>query len=456
MANQDADRLLRSWKEISAHLGVDERTCARWEQRFGMPIHRAAEGAAKSRVFAYRDELDAWFQETFPAGGTPLSSSNGEGSRPKHSTAFKIAVIALFVVVIAAVFFAIQGMIPGQRPAGQPADFHIRGSKLVIVDEFGKELWARNTGVEGLDTEGRYRDFFQIGKRDADGNNLPWLAIRDLDGDGRNEVLFAVKRKSDSLGEGLVICYDARGKVRWRFKGGRALLYGGKPHSWDYRLRGFAFRDIDGDGRQEIFVIAYHFPMEPCQLAALDMDGQVFGEFWNAGYLVDIAFVDLDGDGREEICTAGVNNEYGGGCLAVFDPANIHGQSPQGPRYSFSGIPKGSEKYYIDFPRTDVSLASPGAYVAGLLRIDVTSENILSIWDHVGLFYEIGPGPACRRADAGHGFKLKHAQFLAEGKIHGALDDAYYEKMRKSLRYWNGEKFVSEPTPVRKNVRLAK
>jgi hypothetical protein len=35
------DNLLRSWKEIAVYLGVDVRTCHRWEAQEGMPVHRA-------------------------------------------------------------------------------------------------------------------------------------------------------------------------------------------------------------------------------------------------------------------------------------------------------------------------------------------------------------------------------------------------------------------------------
>ncbi|HEX2695377.1 MAG TPA: tetratricopeptide repeat protein, partial [Acidobacteriota bacterium] len=51
--------MLSSWKEIAAYLGCDERTCARWEKTLGLPVHRF-EGAQKSRVYAYRHELEAW------------------------------------------------------------------------------------------------------------------------------------------------------------------------------------------------------------------------------------------------------------------------------------------------------------------------------------------------------------------------------------------------------------
>ena len=65
MEGQVKDNVLRSWKEIAAYLGYDQRTCCRWEQKFGMPVHRAEGGASKSPVIAYKDEIDGWFQATF-------------------------------------------------------------------------------------------------------------------------------------------------------------------------------------------------------------------------------------------------------------------------------------------------------------------------------------------------------------------------------------------------------
>jgi len=48
--------------EIADYPGCDERTCLRREKGFGLPIHRI-EGAKKSRVYAYRDEIDRWQRE---------------------------------------------------------------------------------------------------------------------------------------------------------------------------------------------------------------------------------------------------------------------------------------------------------------------------------------------------------------------------------------------------------
>jgi hypothetical protein len=54
--------VLRSWKEISAYLKKDIRTCQRWEKEFGLPVHRL-EGTPKARVYAFADELDRWFEK---------------------------------------------------------------------------------------------------------------------------------------------------------------------------------------------------------------------------------------------------------------------------------------------------------------------------------------------------------------------------------------------------------
>jgi serine/threonine-protein kinase len=52
---------LSSWKEIAAHLGVSVRTAQRWEATESLPVHRHKH-FAQSSVFAYRLELDRWWE----------------------------------------------------------------------------------------------------------------------------------------------------------------------------------------------------------------------------------------------------------------------------------------------------------------------------------------------------------------------------------------------------------
>lgn len=66
---------LDSWKEIAAYLKRDESTVRRWEKE-GLPVHRRVH-TKKATVYAYKPEIDAWWNddharletvETLPAG----------------------------------------------------------------------------------------------------------------------------------------------------------------------------------------------------------------------------------------------------------------------------------------------------------------------------------------------------------------------------------------------------
>ena len=55
------DDLLESWKEIASYLGKGVRTVVRWEKTESLPIHRHLH-ERRSSVFAYKSEIDAWWQ----------------------------------------------------------------------------------------------------------------------------------------------------------------------------------------------------------------------------------------------------------------------------------------------------------------------------------------------------------------------------------------------------------
>ncbi len=54
-----SERPLKSWKEIAAFFGRDERTVKRWESGRGLPVHRVP-GQTRASVYAYPSELEAW------------------------------------------------------------------------------------------------------------------------------------------------------------------------------------------------------------------------------------------------------------------------------------------------------------------------------------------------------------------------------------------------------------
>lgn len=62
---------LKSWKEIAAFFGADERTVKRWETKRGLPVHRIP-GGASATVYAEAAELDRWLAGEKAPGAAPF------------------------------------------------------------------------------------------------------------------------------------------------------------------------------------------------------------------------------------------------------------------------------------------------------------------------------------------------------------------------------------------------
>lgn len=435
MGELENKNLLRSWKEIAAYLGVDVRTCYRWEDDRGLPVHRAAGGGKKSPIFAYRNELDAWFAEAFKSSN---HLTDVRRARRRTRALIGAAIIVPAVALFSVLFFLLRR---------QPADFRIEGSVFIALDKYKRELWRKDTGAEDLQPDRYYRANFQV-KHKEESNILPAVVIRDINRDGDKEVVFALRRESDQTGEGIIFCWDRRGKELWKFPAGRQLNCPKKVFSPDYRIAGFYCHDIDGDGKLETVVESFQAPDWPCQLALLDSAGKMIGEFWNAGYLRDVSFHDINGDGREELIACGVNNEYRGGCLMVFDTRNISGGSPQTGDFACTGIGPGSMLYYVRTPYTDVSEALRDR-VDGLRTIDITNNDWIRTMASIGVIYEFDFKLKCVQLSWGNGFIMNHYELKRSGALASVLDDDYRAMLLKGILYWDGKAWTPEPTPVK-------
>ena len=77
------------------------RTVQRWERTQGLPVHRIAHDK-RSTVFAYRSELDEWWEtRQQPARGTPSGENGGAvQNNGRHRRTFLFVVICAAAVVI--------------------------------------------------------------------------------------------------------------------------------------------------------------------------------------------------------------------------------------------------------------------------------------------------------------------------------------------------------------------
>ena len=439
MENEKND-LLQTWKEISAYLDCDSRTCARWERDLGLPVYRF-KGMGKSRVFAYRSEIDAWREKR-----SHNQSPQNAAVRPRRYNLKK----AIFVVLPLAFLGMVALLLVLPRLSKDPDDFRIEGSELVVVNDKGRELWRYDTRKENLVDESGYREHAQYRRR---GNTpsranlvfLPHIMIADIDHDQLDEVLFSIQTQ-DEFGEGELLCFDASGSELWRFRGGRKLVFGGDPYSGDYRIQGFMIDDLDSDENVEIIVIADHRYYFPTQLAVLDAAGKIKGEFWNSGRLTDLQFVDLDRDGKKEILVSGMNNEYRSPMFTVFDAGHIAGASPQNEdQYTCAAFKPGTEMFYLLFPRTEVDRLE--SLLDCILRIDIFQDDRISLMTKISnINYELDFNLKALGVRLSNSFKQAHQNAVREGRINSELNDDYIEALKRGVRYFDGSGWVSEPS----------
>src|ERR1700676_2604129 len=113
-STEASDERLDSWKEIAAYLKRDERTVRRWEAE-GLPVRRKVHKKQAS-VFAYKAEIDAWWNGRAPAAAADVADAHPvlEIARPGTRASRWLIVCggALLALVVVA-YFATRSRLRG-------------------------------------------------------------------------------------------------------------------------------------------------------------------------------------------------------------------------------------------------------------------------------------------------------------------------------------------------------
>ena len=339
-----------------------------------------------------------------------------------------------------------------------PSFARARDEFLVVYNKKGDELWRRHIG-SGYDAKmaplwiESYPDHA--------------LTTCDVDGDGRNEVLavfgWVGARWSNSPLLKDVLCFNADGTERWKYEVHRTMVIGGVQYADDYRVSEIMVGDYDRDKHPEVFISASHNPWFPNVIIRLDArDGSFLSEYWHPGGLQFSAQKDLDGDGVDDLLFGGQNNRLGRACVVVFDPRRVEGGAPAPKEYIPQNVSSGSEKYYLIFPPTD--LEKGWVDVSNQVsNMTIRSDGLLEVvvWEKLQefspeVFYYFDSTMTCVRVRGSDHFTAAHTKLEKEGKLTKTLSEAFYEDLRKSVLYWDGERFVNYPTKVKQSNGIAK
>jgi len=366
----------------------------------------------------------------------------------RFASSFSLAAAAL-----ALTFFAVQ-----PKKETNPAYHKVLHQVLYVYNKYGEVLWTKS--ARGLqDDSSKYDPLVDTDDRSS------FVRVFDIDGDGRNEVLVTLEParaagllKPYDFTPDTLYCFNSDGSLRWKHGMSGGMRFGAVDFSKNPNWHIWRVLPVRRSSRErvQLFVLANILPSWASKLFELDpQTGKELQSYWHAGDMRSAVEADVDGDGTKELVVGGMNNHLRGAAIAVFDPRSVQGAGPTIPEVFPTDAGKGTEKYYLLLPRSSLGIAlGTRTPYNSVTQIQVTTEGRVVIQTNetnradydAGLVYGFGDNMRINYVVANDPFEVNFEKARKQGLISEELNSAYYDKLRKSVQYWDGEKFVHEPT----------
>lgn len=430
-------RLLRGWKAIAAFLEVDVRTVQRWSKRTDIPIsHLAVEG--RSHPVAVADELERWLKHGGAADGgrhdapartpeapedrkpaaSPADPVPAQGSRrPARRVPFAMLAAAL----VAAVAIASAFLLPSRSV---PHAASLDGETVVVRDVSGKEVWRRP--LPGM----RFANQWLAATVAFDD-----VAVIDVDGDGKAEVLANVppERSSNDLGQ--LVCFDANGDERWRFAHGRAFSW--RDRGFGPTYAGRLLRAVVAGDRRFVLSVAFHSHWFPVQVSLLDpATGRLEDEYWHPGAVYAATQHDLDGDGVGEVILAGLSNPgFGPGRSIVTVLEVPFGRPRPGLGEGMSDFTGARETAVALLPRPDLCTATGEVPITSEITLPLPNRlQVRTSCEGATVFHTFDFALQLVDTRVSDNYRAVHARLEQQGLLRHTFDPAELQCLARAVR----------------------
>lgn len=327
-------------------------------------------------------------------------------------------------------------------------DLQMDGRRLTALDGQGTVIWERDLDDPLVPVQ-KEQERVQRGWKPGCERQI---AIQDLDGDRRSEVLVLTGSEEPALIPWTLRCLSGDGSPLWTYRPGQALPYPNEKIDDVWRIDFFLLEDLDRDGRPEIVVNAHHHMFYPAKVAVLRSSGQIVGEYCNSGLVDRVCLWDMDGDGRKELLCGGINNGYNQAVLFVLDPREPTGSSPQPdtPEYRCPSLPQGREKFYLLLPRDSVNhVLRPFGELKDILfsngEIICRCPSYADPFPAGAFLFIFNPKLELLRVEGSSEWMAIHHYLESKGTIDRPFSEAEIRDL-PPVRYWDGEKFTETAT----------
>jgi len=290
-------------------------------------------------------------------------------------------------------------------------------------------------------------------------NRSSFTVVADLDADNHNEVVTMVPAVSGDSNprEGLVRVFQSDGNLASEVKLGHPVSYRGHSYSVDYFwANGLAtIRESAADERA-IIAAAVNY-RSPSVVTRISRKGEILGEYWHYGHILAL-YVAMSQDAQTERVILLVKNDEGEErndkfpAIVMLDPNRITGKTESSTTRGFSYDLSNAELAYVRIPGCDM-YATMGVQheVVRMLPEDQESLRFLvrGAAQASPMFeFIFDKNMSIRSVLSMDGNVAVHDSLRALGRISSTYDKKYLERLKDSVRYWDGRVWVNTPTRV--------
>ncbi|MBA4312788.1 MAG: hypothetical protein C0417_09180 [Chlorobiaceae bacterium] len=282
--------------------------------------------------------------------------------------------------------------------------------------------------------------------------------VTDLNDDGMNEILTVLPPPQDELlKRNYLRIYSSDQKLLREIPFGRPINYRDREYQNDFTSDGVFVADFNS-GEKEIFVLTKNI-RSPSIVTRLDKNGNMLGEYWHFGFIMDLCALDVNNDGKKDLVLFGVNdvsdtNHQEFPMITVLDPKKIVDKIESQCSPGFGLTRSEAEFFYIRFPRSDMDdLLYLTPSPLGISFVDEKSIRFTTIsqidekhkfnFDYL-FSHDLKP----LWVKSNNQTDQIHYDLVQQGKLKGKIDQAYLDNLKKGIRYWDGKVWRKEWTRV--------
>lgn len=420
-----------------------------------MTSGRAPEPAASRALTRSPRALEPWYEPYAPAAPRPRPSPAVRFGRFVRN--HPAAATGMGSFGLAAAILGLALLRPGGTTDPNPDYPHVNpaAGTLEIYNRGHRKLWE-------LPSNQLYQaphDFIK--------STEAITVIRDIDGDGLNELITGLPFGSQRTDPSPLTVYSHDGTVRFEKFFSSTIEFRGRKYDDVQGVERLAVGSFGGRKEQEIFALTSR-GRSPNVTCRISKDGAILGEYFHFG-TADLDIVRWPGGGREYLAFLGQNNvdepdSLSYAVLILLDPLKLAGRAEASESRGF-GLPVSqAEEYIVRFPLTDINRVLHTPAQVGFTRVTTSGGAsrlevmIRGNYSDASIRMGGGPGFYCYFTP---GMEVVDAKFesvtmrlrqllVAQGKLPPRSAEDWLAELKAGVRYWNGSGWQEEATPVRR------